>query len=31
MDVEASLSFYVNLLGFTTPWRYEEDGRAHVA
>jgi len=30
-DVEASLLFYVNLLGFTSPWRYEEDGRAHVA
>src|SRR6516164_6491568 len=30
-DVEASLSFYVNLLGFTSPWRYEEDGKAHVA
>jgi len=22
-DVEASLSFYVNLLGFTSPWRYQ--------
>jgi catechol 2,3-dioxygenase-like lactoylglutathione lyase family enzyme len=30
-DVEASLRFYVNKLGFTSPWRYEEDGRAHVA
>ena len=30
-DVEASLSFYVNRLGFTSPWRYDEDGRAHVA
>ena len=30
-DVEASLRFYVNLLGFTSPWRYDEDGRAHVA
>ena len=30
-DVEASLRFYVNRLGFTSPWRYEEDGRAHVA
>jgi catechol 2,3-dioxygenase-like lactoylglutathione lyase family enzyme len=30
-DVEASLSFYVNLLGFTSPWRYDEDGKAHVA
>jgi len=30
-DVEASLRFYVNQLGFTSPWRYDEDGRAHVA
>jgi catechol 2,3-dioxygenase-like lactoylglutathione lyase family enzyme len=30
-DVEASLRFYVNQLGFITPWRYEEDGRARVA
>jgi catechol 2,3-dioxygenase-like lactoylglutathione lyase family enzyme len=30
-DVEASISFYVNRLGFTSPWRYDEDGRAHVA
>ncbi len=30
-DVEASLVFYVNALGFTSPWRYDEDGRAHVA
>ena len=30
-DVEASLRFYVERLGFTSPWRYEEDGRAHVA
>jgi catechol 2,3-dioxygenase-like lactoylglutathione lyase family enzyme len=30
-DVEVSLRFYVNLLGFTSPWRYDEDGRAHVA
>ena len=30
-DVEASLRFYVDLLGFTSPWRYEEDGRARVA
>src|SRR5690242_19890339 len=30
-DVEASLRFYVNRLGFTSPWRYEEDGRARVA
>jgi catechol 2,3-dioxygenase-like lactoylglutathione lyase family enzyme len=31
IDVEASLGFYVNLLGFTSPWRYDEDGRARVA
>jgi len=31
-DVEASLRFYVERLGFTCPWRYEnEDGRSHVA
>jgi catechol 2,3-dioxygenase-like lactoylglutathione lyase family enzyme len=30
-DVEVSLRFYVDLLGFTSPWRYDEDGRAHVA
>ncbi|MGB8264846.1 MAG: glyoxalase superfamily protein [Candidatus Velthaea sp.] len=30
-DVDASVAFYVNRLGFTSPWRYEEDGRAHVA
>ena len=29
-DVEASLRFYVNRLGFTSPWRYEEDGGARV-
>ena len=30
-DVEASLRFYVERLGFTSPWRYEEDGRVRVA
>lgn len=30
-DVEASLRFYLGQLGFTSPWRYEEDGRARVA
>jgi catechol 2,3-dioxygenase-like lactoylglutathione lyase family enzyme len=30
-DVDASLLFYVNRLGFTNPWRYDEDGRAYVA
>ena len=30
-DVEASLRFYVNQLGFTSPWRYDDDGKASVA
>jgi catechol 2,3-dioxygenase-like lactoylglutathione lyase family enzyme len=30
-DVEASLRFYVNQLGFTSPWRYDENGKACVA
>jgi uncharacterized glyoxalase superfamily protein PhnB len=30
-DVEASLDFYMNRLGFTSPWRYGEEGKAHVA
>jgi catechol 2,3-dioxygenase-like lactoylglutathione lyase family enzyme len=30
-DVEASLLFYVERLGFTNPWRYNEDGKARVA
>jgi len=30
-DVEASLRFYVNQLGFTSSWRYEEDGKVRVA
>src|SRR5450432_642273 len=30
-DVEASLRFYVDRLGFTSPWRYDEDGRPYVA
>ena len=30
-NVEASLRFYVDRLGFTIPWRYEENGKAHVA
>jgi catechol 2,3-dioxygenase-like lactoylglutathione lyase family enzyme len=30
-DVEASLRFYADKLGFTSPWRYDEDGHAHVA
>lgn len=30
-DVEASLRFFVEKLAFTSPWRYDEDGRARVA
>lgn len=30
-NVDASLRFYVKLLGFTSPWRYDEEGRARVA
>ncbi len=30
-DVEASLKFYVERLGFTSPWRFDDDGQAHVA
>jgi uncharacterized glyoxalase superfamily protein PhnB len=30
-DVEAALRFYMDRLGFTSPWRYDEDGRASVA
>src|SRR3984885_6476703 len=30
-DVDAALPFYVNLLGFTSPWRYDAEGRARVA
>jgi catechol 2,3-dioxygenase-like lactoylglutathione lyase family enzyme len=30
-SVQASLQFYVDRLGFTVPWRYEEEGRARVA
>lgn len=30
-DVEASLLFYVQQLGFSSPWRYDEDGKARVA
>src|SRR2546429_7385417 len=29
-DVEPSLRFYVDRLGFTCPWRYDEDGVAQV-
>ena len=30
-DVEVSLRFYVDGLGFTSPWRYDEQGKAYVA
>src|ERR1700722_16699411 len=30
-DVEASLRFYVDLLGFSSPWRYGGGGRTFVA
>jgi catechol 2,3-dioxygenase-like lactoylglutathione lyase family enzyme len=30
-DVEASIRFYVDKLGFTSPWRFDDDGEAHVA
>ena len=26
-DVEASVGFYVDQLGFTSPWRHNEDGK----
>jgi catechol 2,3-dioxygenase-like lactoylglutathione lyase family enzyme len=30
-DVEASLRFYTEKVGFTVPWRFDEDGKAYVA
>jgi len=30
-DVQASLSFYAERLGFTCPWRFDQDGRVFVA
>src|ERR1700723_3505411 len=30
-DVDASLKFYVEQLGFTSPWRYDEGGKGLVA
>jgi hypothetical protein len=30
-DVDASIRFYVDLLGFSSPWRFEEDGKTFVA
>ncbi len=29
-DAEASLRFYVDRLGFTSPWRYDENGKLHI-
>ena len=30
-DIDRSVDFYVKQLGFTQPWRYEEEGKAWVA
>jgi catechol 2,3-dioxygenase-like lactoylglutathione lyase family enzyme len=30
-DIDRSVDFYVKQLGFTQPWRYEEEGTALVA
>jgi|SRR5215469_7330423 len=30
-DVESSLQFYMNRLGFTCPWRYDNEGKVFVA
>src|SRR5579871_1302702 len=30
-DVEASLRFYMDQLGFTCAWRFDEEGKAYVA
>jgi uncharacterized glyoxalase superfamily protein PhnB len=30
-DVSAAVDYYVDRLGFTSPWRYDEDGTTHVA
>jgi catechol 2,3-dioxygenase-like lactoylglutathione lyase family enzyme len=30
-DIDGSVDFYVNQLGFTQAWRYEEEGIAFVA
>ena len=30
-DVETSLRFYMQELGFTSPWRYDEGGKTYVA
>ena len=30
-DIDRSVDFYVKQLGFSQPWRYEEEGKARVA
>ncbi len=30
-DVDASMRFYMDRLGFTSEWRYADDGKGHVA
>ena len=30
-NMDASLKFYVDRLGFTSPWRYDEGGKVFVA
>lgn len=30
-DVETSLRFYIDQLGFTSPWRFDEQGKPYVA
>ena len=30
-SVEASLAFYINRLGFTSPWQFDEGGKVYVA
>ena len=30
-DVDTSIRFYVDRLGFSSPWRFEEDGKTFVA
>jgi catechol 2,3-dioxygenase-like lactoylglutathione lyase family enzyme len=30
-DVDASLRFYTNQLGFTSPWHFDDDGKTCIA
>ena len=30
-DIDRSVDFYVQRLGFSQSWRYEEEGKAYVA